>query len=130
MTLNYIMVTTGRAHCIHNCIYIYIYIYIYISCTKGNSLNRLRCKPSYDVTFNLSDGKYMAYTKPGNIPLHVNRKSNHPPCIIENIPKSINKRLSEISIDQNSFNQAALLYQKAIDDSGYNHRLTFTPSLT
>ena len=83
-----------------------------------------------DVTFNLSDGKYMAYTKPGNIPLYVNRKSNHPPRIIENIPKSINKRLSEISIDQNSFNQAAPLYQKALDDSGYNHRLTFTPSLT
>ena len=83
-----------------------------------------------DVTLNLSDGKYMAYTKPGNIPLYVNRKSNHPPRIIENIPKSINKRLSEISIDENSFNQSAPLYQKALDDSGYNHRLAFTPSST
>ena len=83
-----------------------------------------------DVTLNLSDGKYMAYTKPGNIPLYVNRKSNHPPRIIENIPKSINKRLSEISIDENSFNQSAPLYQKALDDSGYHHRLAFTPSLT
>ena len=83
-----------------------------------------------DVTLNLSDGKYMAYTKPGNIPLYVNRKSNHPPRIIENIPKSINKRLSEISIDEHSFNKAAPLYQKALDDSGYNHRLTFTPNLT
>ena len=59
------------------------------------------------------------------IPLYVNRKSNHPLCIIENIPKSINKRLSEISIDEHS----APLYQKALDDSGYNHRLTFTPNL-
>ena len=59
----------------------------------------------FDVTLNLSDGKYMAYTKPGNIPLYVNKKSNHPPRIIENIPKSINKRLSEISIDESSFNQ-------------------------
>ena len=83
-----------------------------------------------DVTLNLSDGKYMAYTKPGNIPLYVNRKSNHPPRIIENIPKSINKRLSEISIDENSFNKSAPLYQKALDDSGYHHRLAFTPSLT
>ena len=79
-----------------------------------------------DVTLNLSDGKYMAYTKPGNTPLYVNRKSNHPPRIIENIPKSINKRLSEISIDENSFNQSAPLYQRALDDSGYHHRLTFT----
>ena len=83
-----------------------------------------------DVTLNLSDGKYMAYTKPGNIPLYVNKKSNHPPRIIENIPKSINKRLSEISIDEHSFNEAAPLYQKALDDSGYNHRLAFTPSIT
>ena len=72
----------------------------------------------------------MAYTKPGNTPLYVNRKSNHPPRIIENIPKSINKRLSEISIDETSFNQSAPLYQKALDDSGYHHRLTFTPSFT
>ena len=71
----------------------------------------------------------MAYTKPGNIALYVNRKSNHPPRIIENIPKSINKRLSEISIDEYSINQAAPLYQKPLDDSGYNHHLTFTPNL-
>ena len=83
-----------------------------------------------DVTLKLSNGKYMAYTKPGNIPLYVNKKSNHRPRIIENIPKSINKRLSEISIDEHSFNEAAPLYQKALDDSGYNHRLAFTPSIT
>ena len=51
-----------------------------------------------NVTLNPSSGKYMAYTKPGNIPLYVNRKSNHPPCIMENIPKSINKWLSEIQL--------------------------------
>ena len=83
-----------------------------------------------DVALNLSNGKYMAYTKPGNIPLYVKKKSNHPPRIIDNISKSINKRLSEISIDEYSFNVAAPLYQKALDDSGYNHRLTFTPSIT
>ena len=60
------------------------------------------------------------YTKPGNIPLYVNKRSNYPPRIIESIPKSINKRLSEISIDEQSFNEAAPLYQKALDDSGYD----------
>ena len=72
----------------------------------------------------------MAHTKPGNIPLYVNKRSNHPPRIIENIPKSINKRLSEISIDERSFNEAAPLYQKALDDSRYNHRLMFTPNIS
>ena len=53
-----------------------------------------------------------------------------PRIIKKNIPKSINKRLSEISIDETSFNQSAPLYQKAVDDSGYHHHLTFTPSFT
>ena len=70
-----------------------------------------------DVTLDLSSGKYMAYIKPGNIPLYVKKRSNHPPRTIENIPKAINKRLSEISIDECSFNEAAPLYQKAPDDS-------------
>ena len=83
-----------------------------------------------DVTLNLSNGTYMPYTKPNNIPLYVHKKSNHPPQIIENIPKSINKRLSEISFDQNSFDIAAPLYQKALSDSGYKHHLVFSPPNT
>ena len=79
-----------------------------------------------EVTLNLANGKHLPYNKPGNIPLYVNKKSNHPPRIIENILKSINKRLSEISIDENSFSKAAPLYQKALDDSGYNHKLAFS----
>ena len=82
------------------------------------------------MSHNLSTGKYTTYTKPGHIPRYVNQKSNHPPRIMENIPKSINKRLSEISFDEYSFNAAAPLYQKALDDSGYNHRLTFTSHVT
>ena len=69
----------------------------------------------------------MPYTKPGNIPLYVHRSSNHPLRIIENIPKSINKRLSEIWSDEDSFNEAAPIYQKALNDSGYSHHLEFSP---
>ena len=57
----------------------------------------------------------MPYTKPGNNPLYVNKKSSHPPRIIENIPKNINRRLSEISIDEDYFNKAARLYKKVLD---------------
>ena len=69
----------------------------------------------------------MPYTKPNNIPLYIHKKSNHPPQIIKNIPKSINKRLSEISYDQDSFDKAVPLYQKALNDSGYKHHLAFSP---
>ena len=80
-----------------------------------------------DVTLNLTNGKYMPHTKPNNIPLYINKKSNHPSQIIKNIPKSINNQLSEISHDEESFNKAAPLYQKALDDSGHKHRLAFHP---
>ena len=79
-----------------------------------------------DVTLNLANGKYLPYNKPGNIPFYVNKKSNHPPRIIGNIPKSINKRLPEISIDEDSFSKAAPLYQKALGDSRYNHKLALS----
>ena len=72
-----------------------------------------------DVTLNLNNGKYMPYNKPNNNPLYINKKSNHPPSIIDNIPLSINKRLSEISYDEESFYKAAPLYQNALNNSGY-----------
>ena len=50
-----------------------------------------------DVTLDLQSGKHYPYTKEGNIPLYVHKKSNHPPSILKNIPESINKRLSDIS---------------------------------
>ena len=43
-----------------------------------------------DVTLNLPNGAYIPYTKPNNISLYIHKKSNHPPQIIKNIPKSIN----------------------------------------
>ena len=79
-----------------------------------------------DVTLDLKNGTHRPFSKPGNIPLYVNSKSNHPPRIIQNIPKSINQRLSEIPSDKESFEQAAPLYQNALHISGYNHTLSFS----
>ena len=87
-----------------------------------------KCVDFLDVTLNLSNGKYMPYTKPNNTPLYINSKSTHPPVIIKNLPESINKRLSDISSDEEAFNRAAPTYQKALEHSGwYNHQLKFKP---
>ena len=84
-----------------------------------------------DVTLNLSTGKYQPYSKSNNVPLYVNNKSNHPPNILRNIPLSINKRLSQISSDKDSFNNTSAEYQRAIDSSGHSHTLQFDhPSLS
>ena len=80
-----------------------------------------------DVTLDLTTEKYKPYSKPTNTPLYVHSKSNHPPCIIKNIPEAINKRLSEISSDEEAFKEAAPPYQEALQKSGYSHTLRFTP---
>ena len=84
-----------------------------------------------DVTLDLRSGKYWSYTKEGNIPLYVHRKSNHPPSILKNIPESINKRLSEISFDKECFDSTKHAYQEALDKSGYRYDLSYkvTPTI-
>ena len=65
-----------------------------------------------DVTLDLKSGKHSPHTKEGNTPLYVHKQSNHPTSIIRNIPKSINKRLSEISSDKDCFDRAKDTYVK------------------
>ena len=45
----------------------------------------------------------------------------------KNIPEAIIKRLSEISSDEEAFNEAAPPYQEALRKSGYSHTQKFTP---
>ena len=45
-----------------------------------------------DITLDLPSGSYKPFMKPNNTPIYVHRDSNHPPCIIRNIPESINRR--------------------------------------
>ena len=61
------------------------------------------------------------------ISLYVHRQSNHPPALLKNIPENINKRLTSISSNQKVFDEAIPPYQKALDESGYNHKLTYNP---
>ena len=93
---------------------------------NGHSPDQFRLKsllqPAEFYSFSLS----LPFSKPGKNPLYVNSRSNHPPRILQNISKSINKRLSKISSDKESFEQAAPLYQSVLHISGYNHTLFFS----
>ena len=80
-----------------------------------------------DITLDLNEGIYRPYMKPGNTPLYVHRKSNHPPIITKNIPAAINRRLSSISINERVFIEAIPPYQEALDKSGYDFKLKFEP---
>ena len=56
-----------------------------------------------DVTFNLAKNKYFPFRKANNTPLYINAFSNHPPTIIKQLPKMINKRISDLSCNKEEF---------------------------
>ena len=78
-----------------------------------------------DVTLDFNRGTHRPYLKPGNTPIYVNTKSNHPQNVIRAIPKGINHRLSDISSNQDEFKKSTSIYQEALAKSGYNHKLEF-----
>ena len=59
------------------------------------------------------------------LPVYVHSQSNHPKSILENIPKSVNRRLSKISANEEIFNTAAPPFQEALQKSGYSFKLKF-----
>ena len=65
------------------------------------------------------------YLKPENTPQYIDARSNHPPSIIKAVPEGVNKRLSEISSNEESFNKTAHIYQKALDESGHKYKLQY-----
>ena len=78
-----------------------------------------------DVTFNLTSGKFFPHRKPNNTPLYINVKSNHPPSIIKDLPKMINKRLSDLSCNKEEFDKAKPLYEKSLHESGYKTSMSY-----
>ena len=80
-----------------------------------------------DLTFDLSSGSYKPYMKQNNKLLYVHRLSNHPPALLKNIPQNINKRLTNISSNEQVFNEAIAPYQQALEESGNDFKLKFDP---
>ena len=80
-----------------------------------------------DIELDLENGTHRPYIKPNDAPLYVHRQSNHPLCVTKNIPESVNRRLSSLSSNKEMFNSVAPVYQEALDKSGYDLKLEFTP---
>ena len=84
-----------------------------------------------DITFNLNNGIYKPYKKPNDRLLYINKSSNHPPQIINQLPKIISDRLSRNSSNKEVFNTAKGEYEEALKRSGYsNISLSFHQSST
>ena len=87
-----------------------------------NSVNFL------DITLNLSENTFKPYMKPNSSPVYVHKKSNHPPNVIRDIPVMINKRLSDLSKNEELFDETKPEYEEALKRSGYDVKLKYTPT--
>ena len=56
--------------------------------------NKKKVVDFLDITLDLRPAIYKPYMKPNSNLTYIHKQSNHPPSIIKNLPKSINKRLS------------------------------------
>ena len=77
-----------------------------------------------DVRFDLVNNTYQPYRKPNNEPIYISKRSNHPPNILKELPKAISKRISDISCNENVFNNAKITYGKALKNSGFTEGFT------
>ena len=80
-----------------------------------------------DVTQNLKKHTFEPYKKENDTPIYKHTSSNHPPSIIKQIPKSINRRLSDHSSNIDIFNKNIHIYENALKNSVYKQTLEYTP---
>ena len=78
-----------------------------------------------DVRFDFINNTYRRFSKANNEPVYIHKQSNHRPNILKGLPKSINKRLSDISCDENIFNNAKLTYEKALKNSCFTETFSY-----
>ena len=78
-----------------------------------------------DITFDLTTGLFKPYNKTKNISRYVTAKSNHVPSILKEIPKSVSKRISSNSCNEQIFNAAAPFFNDILDKCRYSEKLTF-----
>ena len=81
-----------------------------------------------DVRFDLVNNTYQPYRKRNNEPVYFHKQSNHPHNILKEFPKSVKKRISDISSDENVFNNAKLRYEKALNNSGFTKTFSYIKS--
>ena len=78
-----------------------------------------------DVTFDLVKDIYKLYRKPSNKPLYINKHSNHPPNMLKQLPKSIEKPISQTSSNIDVFNRSIKIYNDALHESNFKETLQF-----
>ena len=62
--------------------------------------------------------KFFPHRKPDNTPLYIHFESNHPPAFRKQLPSINDRRISNLSCNENEFHKAKALYESALKNSG------------
>ena len=79
-----------------------------------------------DIVLDLSNESYKPYRKNNDIPVYINQHSNHPKAIKRELPKMIEKRISNLISSEQMFKNEVGPYQDAINNAGYKAKLEYT----
>ena len=79
-----------------------------------------------DVTLDLTNKIFKLYKKENTEVRYINRNSNHPKIIKNNLPAMIENRLIQLSKNKNIFDNNICTYQNTLDKSSFKHKLTYT----
>ena len=102
-------------------------IQIFKSCGLGITImTSLQLVQYLDVEFDLRSGQYRPFRKPNSDPLYINSSSNHPASVLNHVPDSIARRLSDISSSSDVFREALPEYENALRNSGFTKKLAYS----
>ena len=79
----------------------------------------------FDVRLDLINNTYQPNRKPNSETVYINKHSKYPPNILKELPKAINKRITDISCNQDIFDAAKSTYEQALSKSGFNEELKY-----
>ena len=79
----------------------------------------------YLLTLNKEDAPYR---KPDNDLIYIHKHSNHPQNIFRDLPKSISKKVTDTSSNEETFNNHIPIYREALKSSAFNNYLSYRQS--
>ena len=80
-----------------------------------------------DISFDLNTSIYKPFKKSNNKPLYINESSNHPPPMLKQIAKSVSKRITANSCNEDIFRKSVPFYNSILQDCGFNESIKYCP---
>ena len=57
--------------------------------------------------------------------MYINKNSDHPPTVLRQLAKSVSKRISEISSNEQIFKELIPIYEEGLQKSGFHEKLEY-----